>query len=126
MENTYSGAGEQVYACKARKQASRIHLAPKPSEEVVNSQLRDIVPVHGCKSLLGSNIFSQRSSQKECMESTVTVHGFAASLCALATDLVNGRGAITTGRRTRGVGRAAAAAEAGAAVAIAAKVGTCA
>ena len=52
-------------------------------------------------------------------------HALAASLCALATDLVNGRGAITTGRRTRGVGRAAAAAEAGAAAAIAAKAGTC-
>ena len=46
-------------------------------------------------------------------------HALAASLCALATDLVNGRGAITTGRRTRGAGRAAA--KAGAA---AAKAGT--
>ncbi len=71
-----------------------------------------MVPVHGCESLLLTIFFLIARAKIERAE-----HHVFASLCALATDLVNGRGAITTGRRTRGTGATIAGAAAGAAIA---------
>ena len=77
-----------------------------------------MVPVHGCESLLLTIFFLIVRAKIERAE-----HHEFASLCALATDLVNGRGAITTGRRTRGTGATIAGAAGAAGAAIAAIAG---